>query len=252
MRRSLFCLLVAGFLSACQQKTNLSSKPQAQAEQTGGWFKDVTAQSGIKFTHVAGTNYFMPDQVGSGVALFDYDNDGRLDIYFVQNGGTNSSARNQLFHQEADGKFRDVSAGSGLDVSGRGMGAFAGDVNNDGLADILLTEYGRVRLFENLGGGKFREVTTEAGLDNPRWAAPASFIDFDRDGWLDIVVGNYVDYDPTQVCADIHGQQDFCAPKSFADTPTRLWRNVMRQRGTTPQFEDRTEGSGSYRAPGAG
>ena len=193
----------------------------------------------------------MPDQIGSGVALFDYDNDGRLDVYLVQNGGTNSGARNQLFHQEADGTFKNVSAGSGLDVSGRGMGAFAGDVNNDGLPDMLVTEYGAVRLFQNLGGGKFKEVTREAGLDNPRWAAPASFIDFDRDGWLDIVVGNYVDYDPTHVCLDVHGQQDFCAPKESGDTSARLWRNTTTQPGSLPRFEDRTEMSSLFRAPGA-
>ena len=192
----------------------------------------------------------MPDQVGSGVALFDFDNDGRLDVYLVRGGGTNSDARNQLFHQEADGTFRNVSAGSGLDVAGRGMGAFAGDVNNDGLPDVLVTEYGAVRLFQNLGAGKFREVTREAGLDNPRWAAPASFIDYDRDGWLDIVVGNYVDYDPTHVCHDVHGQRDFCAPKAFPDTSARLWRNATTRSGGTPRFEDRTEQSGIFRAPG--
>jgi hypothetical protein len=185
------------------------------------------------------------------VALFDYDRDGRLDIYLVQNGGPKSSARNQLFHQESDGTFKNVSDGSGLDVIGRGMAAYAGDVNNDGLPDVLVTEYGAVRLFQNLGGGKFREVTREAGLDNPKWAGPASFLDYDRDGLLDIVVGNYVDYDPTHVCNDVHGQQDFCAPKTFADTTARLWRNTTREAGGLPHFEDRTEQSGVFRSPGA-
>jgi hypothetical protein len=123
-------------------------------------------------------------------------------------------------------------------------------VNNDGLPDLLVTEYGAVRLFQNLGGGKFHEVTREAGLDNPRWAAPASFIDFDRDGRLDIVVGNYVDYDPTQICHDVHGQQDFCAPKTFGDTATRLWRNMTAQSGGVPRFQDQTEPSGIFRARG--
>ncbi len=223
------------------------TQPGAAVDQ---WFTDMTPQSGIHFSHVAGTNYFMPDQVGSGVAVLDYDNDGRLDLYFVQNGGTNAGVRNQLFHQEADGTFRDTSAGSGVDIRGRGMGAFAGDINNDGLVDLLVTEYGAVHLFQNVSGGKFREVTREAGLDNPRWSAPASFIDYDRDGWLDIVVGNYVDYDPTHLCTDVQGQQDFCAPKAFGDTATRLWRNLTKQKGELPHFQDTTESSGIFRARG--
>ena len=249
IRHSSFVILAALLLSGCGQES-----PKNPPPHVGGygaqWFEDITERSGLKFTHVAGTNYFMPDQVGSGVALFDFDNDGRLDVYLVQNGGTNSPARNQLFQQLTNGAFRDVSAGSGLDVSGRGMGAFAGDVNNDGLADVLVTEYGAVRLFQNSGGGKFREVTAEAGLDNPRWAAPASFLDFDRDGWLDIVVGNYVDYDPTHICHDVQGQQDFCAPQAFPDTSSRLWRNTTGTAGAPPRFEDRTESSGLFRAPG--
>ena len=236
------------FSSGCSKST--SPAPSAKSPTGPEWFADITARSGLNFTHVAGTNYFMPDQVGSGVALFDFDNDGRLDVYLVQNGGTNSGARNQLFHQEPDGTFKNVSAGSGLDVSGRGMGAFAGDVNNDGLPDLLVTEYGAVRLFQNLGGGKFKDVTREAGLDNPRWAAPASFIDHDRDGRLDLVVGNYVDYDPTHACLDVQGRQDFCAPKAFGDTSTRLWHNTTAQPGGGPRFEDRTEPSGLFRAPG--
>lgn len=243
-------LLLAFLLPGCGGQPSSAPAPIPPAATGPAWFEDITARSGLQFTHVAGTNYFMPDQVGSGVALFDYDGDGRLDVYLLQNGGTNAPARNQLFHQETDGRFRDVSAGSGLDVVGRGMGAYAGDVNNDGLADVVVTEFGAVRLFQNLGGGKFREVTREAGLDNPRWAAPASFLDYDRDGWLDLVVGNYVDYDPTHVCHDIHGRQDFCAPKAFGDTASRLWRNATGTPGAVPRFEDRTEASGLFRAPG--
>src|SRR4029078_11602237 len=111
-------------------------------------------------------------------------------------------------------------------------------------------EYGAVKLFQNVGGGKFQDVSREAGIDNPRWAAPASFIEYDRDGRLDIVVGNYVDYDPTHVCKDVHGEQDFCAPKPFAATVTRFWRNTTKLAGSTPRFEDRSEASGIFRTPG--
>jgi hypothetical protein len=228
-----------------------ASPPASGSAPEPQWFKDVTDSVRLDFLHVAGTNYFMPDQMGSGIALLDYDNDGRLDVYCVQDGINRPSARNQLFHQEPDGTFRNASEGSGVDVNGRGMGVCAADANNDGWVDLLVTEYGAVRLFQNSGHGTFRELGPEAGLDNPRWAMPASFLDFDRDGWLDIAVGNYLDYDPTQECHDVHGQQDFCAPKVFGSTVTRLWRNVTRVPGGPPRFEDRTESAGLTRALGA-
>jgi len=150
-----------------------------------------------------GERYLVPDQMGSGAALFDFDGDGRLDLYLVQGAGPGSGARNQLFRQQPDGRFVDASANSGLDVAGAGQGVAVGDVNNDGRPDLFLTEYGNARLFLNLGGGKFSDITQAAGIDNPRWGTSAAFFDFDRDGWLDLVIANYLDYDPTVKCHDI-------------------------------------------------
>lgn len=251
-------LVFAGLLAGCRPSDAPSSTgvrsddagSRAGEANAPGWFEDVTPRSGLRFTHVAGTNYFMPDQVGCGVAVFDCDGDGRMDLYFVQNGSTNGPP-NQLFRQEENGTFRDVSVGSGLDVAGRGMGAFAGDLNNDGRPDVVVTEYHAVRVFQNRGAGRFEEVTAASGVDNARWGAPASLVDYDRDGWLDLVVGNYVDYDPTQVCRDVQGRQDFCAPQAFGGTAIRLWRNVTGAAGGKLRFSDKTEAAGLSRATGA-
>lgn len=182
--------------------------------------------------------------------MFDFDNDGRLDVYLLHCVAPDSESRHQLFHQQPDGSFRNVSAGSGLDVAGHGMGASAGDVNNDGLPEILLTEFGRARLFLNLGGGRFRDISESARIDNPHWATAASFFDYDRDGRLDLVIGNYVDYTESAPCYDTRGQLEFCGPQGKSGTATRLFHNL----GTSPdgqvRFEDVSVSSGLARKPG--
>ena len=206
-------LLAIIWLTGCNRAEPGAATPPSTANSAPAqWFQDVTARSGLSFIHDSGATgaYFMPESMGSGGALFDYDNDGRLDVYLVHCVAPDSRSKNRLFHQEADGRFRDVSEGSGLNVSGYGMGAQAGDVTNDGLPDVLVTEYGRVRLFLNQGNGKFVEVTKESGIHNPHWATAASFFDYDRDGWLDLVVGNYVDYSPTNQCRDSRGALEYC------------------------------------------
>ncbi len=252
-RTRLAILLLAALAavgSGCQSTAGRDGKEVSQEPQ---WFEDVTDRSGLQFLHVVGPEaeerYFMPQLMGSGAALFDFDGDGRLDIYLLQNGGPGSKATNRLFHQLADGRFEDVSAGSGLDVAGYGQGVAIGDINNDGLPDVLLTEYGRVRLFLNEGGGKFRDITREAGLDNPHWATSAAFFDFDRDGWLDLVVVNYVSYDATKECSGNAKQPEFCGPFAFTGTATRLFRNRGDRRGG---FEDVTVKAGLAKTPGPG
>src|SRR5207237_3623013 len=123
---------------------------------------------------------------GSGDALFDFNNDGLLDIYLLQNAGPDSKARNQLFQQLTDGHFIDVTEKSGLGINGYNMGVAIGDVNNDGWPDVLVTQYGGVKLFINNRNGTFTDVTREAGLENLGWGASACFFDYYRDGWLDL------------------------------------------------------------------
>ncbi|HLW68169.1 MAG TPA: CRTAC1 family protein, partial [Gemmataceae bacterium] len=169
--------------------------------------------------------------------------------------GPDSKSTNRLFRQRADGHFEDVSKGSGLDISGYGMGVAVGDVNNDGWPDVLVTEYGRVRLFLNNGNGTFTDITKEAGLDNPLWATSAAFVDYDRDGWLDLVVVNYVDYVAERKCNGRDGTPDFCGPNAFDGRVTKLFHNRGRSAGApskSVRFDDVTVPSGLGRLTGPG
>jgi hypothetical protein len=219
------------------------------------WFEDVTEKVGLHFVHDAGpvnaSKPFMPQIVGSGAAVFDFDGDGLLDVYLLNNGGPKGRP-NCLFKQLPGGQFKDVSQGSGLDVAGYNMGVAIADVNNDGRPDVLLTQYHGVRLFLNNGNGTFTDVTKEAGLDNPHWATSAAFLDYNRDGWLDLVVVNYVDYDPSWPCAGLGGTPDYCPPNQFPGTVTKLFRNRGPGASGVPQFEDVTLSSGLGRVPGPG
>jgi hypothetical protein len=220
------------------------------------WFRDDTAQVGLDFPHQAGPigSYFLPQIMGSGAALLDYDNDGRFDLYFIQNGGPNSGARNRLFHQTKDGRFEDASAGSGLEIAGYGMGVAVGDMDNDGWVDVYVSQYGGGRLFRNSGKGRFEDVTRTAGVEQPCWGMSCAFLDYNRDGWLDLIVVNYVDYDPSHSCGPANGKGDYCQPQAFPGSDARLFRNLGRDgKGGWLGFQDVTAAAGLVRrAPGLG
>jgi hypothetical protein len=245
MRGARWLGLVVVLLAGCRQ----SPAPPADPP----WFEDVTDEAGLAFTHDAGPvdeRYFMPQSMGSGVALFDFDGDGLLDVYLLNNGGPKGRP-NQLFRQSRAGTFVNVSKGSGLDFSAFCMGVAIGDVNNDGKPDVLVSEYGGVRLFLNNGDGTFTDVTKEAGLSNPLWGTSCAFVDYDRDGWLDLVVVNYVDYDPTWVCTAPGGTRDFCPPRPFKGTVSKLFRNLGAS-GKGVRFQDVSFQSGIGRLAGPG
>jgi hypothetical protein len=214
------------------------------------WFADATDRLKVNFVHAVGdpTDFLMPRVMGSGVAAFDADGDGRPDLLFLQNAGPGSGKTNQLFRQQPDGTFADASAGSGLDFDGFNMGVAVGDVNDDGRPDVAVTQYRGTRLLLNEGGGRFRDATAAAGIANPHWGTSAAFFDYDRDGRLDLVVANYVNVDPGHTCESTStGKREFCGPSSFPGTPAKLFRN--RGDGT---FEDASLPSGIAKVPGPG
>jgi hypothetical protein len=248
------CLLAAFICLGCRRA--LPEQQNAPSYDDPLWFRDETAQLGIDFRHEAGPigRYFMPQIMGSGAALLDFDNDGRFDLYFVHNGGPGSAARNRLFHQTKEGRFEDASAGSGLDIAGYGMGVAVGDMDNDGWVDVYVSQYGGGRLFRNRGQGRFEDVTGTAGVEQPCWGASCAFVDYDRDGWLDLIVVNYVDYDPSRPCGKASGKGDYCQPQVFPGTAARLFHNRGREgKGDWLGFQDVTVAAGlARRAPGLG
>src|SRR5262249_40797275 len=179
---------------------------------------------------------------------------GRLALSFRTSGGPGSGKINRLYKNVTrDGvlKFKDVTEGSGLGIDGYNTGVIVGDVNNDGLPDVVVTQYGGVRLFLNQGNGTFKDVTQDAGLKNPLWAASANLFDFDRDGYLDLVVVNYLVDDPTHVCLNKKGERTYCGPLMFPGTVTKLFRNLGRD-GKGVRFEDVTVKAGLAAKTGTG
>jgi hypothetical protein len=212
-----------------------------------GKFVDITEKAGVHFLHNANhtATKYQIETMGSGVGLFDCDNDGRLDLYLV-NGASYRDPEprgsipqkngpgdwNRMFHQKPDGNFEDVTEKSGLKGVGLGMGVAIADYDNDGFEDVFVTAYGGNRLYRGTGNCTFRDVTEEAGLAQAQpagntWYTSATWVDLDNDGLLDLVVERYIQWDWEDIWCGEHreGYRGYCHPDHFPPIPMLVYHN---------------------------
>jgi hypothetical protein len=203
-------------------------------------FSDVARAAGLTAVTTYGgqsANKYLLETTGCGVAMLDYDNDGFVDLFFV-NGTTlegfahGTEPTSHLYRNRGNGTFEDVTTKAGVALSGWGQGACAGDYDNDGFVDLFVTFWGQNRLFHNRGDGTFADVTASAGLlSKPRWGAGCAFVDYDRDGLLDLFAANYIDFDPQSAPVPESGLCRYkgipvaCGPPGLAGGKNVLFHN---------------------------
>jgi enediyne biosynthesis protein E4 len=238
----LAAILLGCWVAKAQNSSSASvNEHRAPAEQAGR-FVDVTTASGAHFEgqayHTA--KKYLIETMGSGVALFDYDNDGRLDI-FLANGAPLSDPTapgtipqkagpkdwNRLYHQKEDGTFEDVTEKAGLAGAGYDMGVAVGDYDNDGYEDLYVTGYGGNHLYHNDGHGKFADVTEASGTGGSGWSTSAAWVDLDNDGRLDLVVLRYLKWDFADLWCGEHreGHRAYCHPDLFQPIVPLVYHN---------------------------
>jgi enediyne biosynthesis protein E4 len=228
-------------------------------------FEDVTDQSGVHFRHAASktAQKYLPESMGSGVAMLDYNNDGLQDLFFVNGAALQDpmppGARpdksdprywNRLFKNNGNGTFTDVTIPAGLRGDGYGMGVAVGDFNNDGWSDIFVTNLSRNILYRNNGDGTFTDVTEKAGVEGSGWSVGACFVDYDRDGHLDLIVIRYLEWDFSNNlnCGDRQkGYRAYCHPDQFKPATHLVYHN--NGDGT---FTEVSKKSGLSASPGKG
>jgi len=241
--------------SAPTSPTTTGRAPAAQA--AAPWFREEALERGLDFAHDSGARdgrYLMPEIMCGGAALVDVDADGDLDAYLVQAGDLAADPAqrpgNRLYANDGAGRFSDVTAGSGADDRGYGMGVACGDVDGDGRTDLYVTNTGPNALLVNSPDGRFRDATAAAGVGDDGFGASAGFVDYDHDGDLDLLTLNYLHWSASGEigCYNGLGAADYCSPQSY-DAPARdvLYRN--RGDGT---FDDVTEEAGLGVAFGCG
>jgi hypothetical protein len=250
---------VAAALATCLAASGLLAA-QATRSAPEVIFRDIAMSAGLAVTHVNGASpeKYFAEIMGSGGLFFDFDDDGWVDIFLVDGGSVASpkvaaTARHRLYRNRRNGMFEDVTAQSGIRHREYGMGACAGDFDNDGAIDLYITNYGPNVLYRNLGGGRFAEVPKAGGAGSPLWSTSCAFTDVDKDGSLDLFVTNYVRADRTnnKFCGRTTPPRlrGYCSPLSYEPLPSVLYRN--RGNGS---FEDVSAkmGIAGYRGNGLG
>ena len=204
--------------------------PTAPAEQI---FIDTTDTAGLTFVHTDGRSglRLFNEFLGSGGGFFDYDNDGDLDIYFV-NGAiqtdnpSNHAQPNTLYRNNGDGTFTDVTEEAGVGSTAYGTGATVADYDNDGDLDLYVTNFGEDQLYQNNGDGTFTDVTTHTGVGNPNWGTSCAFADVDNDGHLDLYVANYAAYTPeNDIRCEERGVHVYCGPHAYPAVHDTFYKN---------------------------
>ncbi|MFB3812594.1 MAG: CRTAC1 family protein [Terriglobales bacterium] len=212
-------------------------------------FTDVTAQAGIRFKHKTGAfgKKYLPETMGSGVCVFDYDNDGWQDVLMVNSmdwpehkSGKSFSA---LYHNDRNGTFTDVTEQAGLAIEMYGMGCTAADYDNDGNVDVYITAVGTNHLLRNLGNGKFADVTARAGVGDPGFSTSAAWFDYDKDGKLDLFVAHYVEWSAAsdRRCSLDGKHKSYCTPQAYQGEASTLFHNKG-----DGKFENVTRRTGVY------
>jgi hypothetical protein len=219
-------------------------------------FRSVARESGIDYRHQNGATpqKYMPETMGGGSLIFDYNSDGWVDLFFVDGGSfadprIAAAAHHRLYRNNGDGTFTDASAASGIESAGYGMGACSADYDNDGWADLYVTSVGPNRLYRNAGGSGFVDVTRSTGTEGGFWSASCAFRDIDNDGDVDLYVVNYVDFskDNNKFCRLIEDVRGYCHPDVYNGVPDILYRN--NGDGT---FTDVSREAGIHRNDGKG
>ena len=246
LRYALFVVTIALALPVSAQQPSASKKTGRESALRSTppvQFVDVTADLGIHFVHQASptTQKYLVETMGAGVAVFDCDGDGRLDIFFVNGARINDPMPkgtlpvkdgakywNRLYHQKPDGTFEDVTQKSGLAGEGYGMGVAVGDYDNDGREDLYVTGFPSNHLYHNKGNCTFEDVTESAHVAGSGWSASAAFVDIDNDGLLDLVVTRYLiwSFDSNPYCGEhVAGHRGYCSPDIFSGVSPLLFHN---------------------------